>query len=90
MPPGLVGKEVKMEKKTDEVCRMLRDYVKTGNSNVGLQKKLSDLFCRISYPKGNHDIDYFIQSLRRELREPEVINRMGTVSLESIYPHNHE
>ncbi len=64
-----------MENKIDEVCRMLRDYGKTGNSDVSLQKKLSDLFCRISCTKGNHEIDYFIQSLRRELREPEIMNR---------------
>ncbi len=64
-----------MEKKIDEVCRMLRDYVKTGNSDISLQKKLSNLFCRISCTKGNHNIDYFIHSLRRELREPEVMNR---------------
>ncbi len=64
-----------MEKKIDEVCRMLRDYIEIGNSDVSLQKELSDLFCRISCTKGNHDIDYFIQSFRRELKEPEVMNR---------------
>ncbi|HEC65149.1 MAG TPA: hypothetical protein ENI23_07645 [bacterium] len=69
-----------MEKKIDEICRMLRDYVKTGNSDISLQKKLSNLFCRISCIKGNHDIDYFIQSLRRELREPEVMNRQANSS----------
>ncbi len=64
-----------MEKKIDEVCRMLRDYIKIGYSNVRLQKELSDLFCRLSCTKDNHSIDYFIQSLRRELREPEMMNR---------------
>ncbi len=67
-----------MEKKIDEVCRMLRDYIRTGSDDVGLKGKLSDLFCRISCTKDNSDVNYFIQSLRRELREPEVMNREGS------------
>ncbi len=62
-----------MEKQIDEVCRMLADYIVTGNSDVRLVAKLDDLF--FSGWANENDISYFIQSFRRELREPEVMNR---------------
>ncbi len=64
-----------MEKRIDEVCRILRDYIETENGDIKLQKKLSDLFCRLSCTKDNSDHIYFIRSLRREFKEPEVMNR---------------
>ena len=72
-----------MEKKIDEICRMLRDYVKTGNSDVRLSGLLFELMHKICIEEylANDEkkphINYFIQSLGRELREPEVMNRQA-------------
>ncbi len=68
-----------MEKRIDEVCRMFGDYIMTGHSDVKLPDELLELMNEIVNDDllPSRQINYFIQSLRREFKKPEVMNREG-------------
>ncbi len=68
-------------KQIDEVCRILANYIETGYSDTRLTDKL---ICFIYSVENiglvdeldeNEAVTYFIQSLKRELKSPEVIQR---------------
>jgi hypothetical protein len=68
-----------MEKQIDELCRDLRKYIDTGYGDVNIVKNFSTLayttFVVTDIEQRNQFITYFLQSLRREMIESEVINR---------------
>lgn len=76
-----------LEKQIDWIARELRNEVKSNNGDIDLKNQIIELADEINlYAMNedseacNHIVNYFIQSLKREFKSPEVIQREGKSS----------
>jgi hypothetical protein len=81
------------EKQIDELARMIRDYIKTGAMDVRLNLKMSKFISEHNMTDAFEDeakaskiINYFLQSVRRELTEPETVRRDPSYTEMVNYP----
>jgi hypothetical protein len=85
--------EKQIDKQIDKLCRDLRKYIETGYGDVNIVKNFSTLayttFVVTDIERRNQFITYFLQSLRREMIEPEVVNRSREGVTYSSIAHEH-
>lgn len=77
-----------LEKQIDWIARELRNEVKSNNGDIDLASKMLDALTVEIWDRMTNDgigeglksMEYFIQSLKREFKSPEVVQRVGKSS----------